>query len=467
MKTFLLLMAAVLSIGMLSAPILAFMPSHSSASFAFKSGDENTVLVLPNGARLIVLPDANADSVAMTVFFAVGRGDERGNVGINALLAEVWGDASTNRSSVLMGYDLARTGTIGTEYSEDFVEFWGVCGIEGADIQNLCQTLLVNNVGSPLFTPENVANAQRERDHALAVAADDLTVSTLNFLRGRVFGGSVYGIPALGLADKGVWVKPDGLRSYYNKFFRPNRCVVVVAGRVDVEDIKAKVIGGFGGSDFNIGSPAPPASVPTVDPVPMTLKDTAIAHRAPATMVAVGMLAPGTATGGNETENAHTFATLQVLDTVIGGGKAARLFHELRDTEPQGYDVRTTILPGRGGTLYAAYVLASTDTQSARTALSNLLAEIGNGKRPVEAAELARAKVFLKTKHLRDNQRVRDRAFNMGWAETMGLGAPFEMNYDALVDSVTIEEVNALAAKLFNAGKATVYTLPLLPDTAP
>src|SRR5206468_201116 len=75
--------------------------------------------------------------------------------------------------------------------------------------------------------------------------------------------------------------------------------------------------------------------------IPPSLKDLALARRAPGGIVALGYVAPGTATVSSRIDH----AALLLMDAVLGGGKAARLFANLRDSRTgqsaAGYDVRT------------------------------------------------------------------------------------------------------------------------------
>jgi zinc protease len=343
------------------------------------------------------------------------------------------------------------------------VELWGVSGNAPGEIHKSLQTVLVNLVGNPLFTPESVVVARQEQERAALFERDSLVDAAMEALRARAFGGSEYGISALGFPDRLTSVKAEMLSQHYSRYFRPNRCVVVVAGKVRVDEMRRKVEASFGAGGLRADPPAPDVPTIRVRPIPVGLRDVVLERSAPATLFAMGWLAPGTASQANEAENRKTYITLALLDAVLGGGKAARLFHELRDVTPVGYDVRTTLITGRGSSLWCAYVVGKSDVDTYRTALTDQIAVIAEGKRPITESELTRAGAYLKTKHLQSGQRIRDRAFGAGWAEIMGLGATYDTDYDRYLDAVTVEDVNQLARRLFNANAATVLSRSPLP----
>jgi predicted Zn-dependent peptidase len=131
-----------------------------------------------------------------------------------------------------------------------------------------------------------------------------------------------------------------------------------------------------------------------------------------------------------------------------------------------GYDVRTQLTPGRVQSLWTVYIVGDTAARVCREALQAQIGALATGARPVTDEELQRARIYLKARHLRERQRLRDRAAGVGWAEVMGLGADFDTDFDARLDAVTTDDVNRLARRLFSGRMALVYTLPSSPATA-
>jgi predicted Zn-dependent peptidase len=420
---------------------------------------------LRDGVRLVVLPEPNATSVAVDVFFLVGRADEGAKEGINALIARAWGGESENRSAALLRNDIARVGSLGTDFGSDWMEIWSLSSAEPSDVRKSLQTLLTNLVANPLFSPAAITEAIEEQRAAIALAQDDPITDVLDRLRARAWGASPYGLPPLGTGDSLALLRPDEVTTYYYRNFRPERCVIAVTGSVDPEEIKNLVEKSLGAGGWDERSPAPPAAKIMPDVIPLGLRDQSVPRRASSLVFATGWLAPGTDTveGGGGRDG---YAAFLLLDTVMGGGKASRLFRALRDTTsegapaaPVGYDVRTQLLSGRAQSLWIVYIVGDTPAQTCREALRAQVDALATGARPVSEEEMIRARTYLKAQHLRERQRLRDRASGIGWAEVMGLGADFDTDFDTRLDSISTEDVNRFARRLFRGESASVSTL--------
>jgi zinc protease len=443
----------------------AAAPADPADPAAAPKTPKPVIVRLRDGARLVVLQEPTSPLVAVDVFFLVGRADEGVREGMNALIARSWGVESENRSAALLRNDIARVGSLGTDFGNDWMEIWGLSGSEPSDVRKLLQTVLTNLVANPLFSPRAIAAAIDEQRTAIALTRDDPLTDALERLRARAWGTSPYGLPPFGTEDSLGLLRSDDVATYYHRNFRPERCVIVVAGGVDPEGIRDLVEKSLGAGGWDDRPAAPPLARVTPAVVPPGLRDLSVPRRAPSTVFAAGWLAPGTDAG--EGAGKDGYAALLLLDAVLGGGKASRLFRALRDTTgdgapaaPVGYDVRTQITPGRAQSLWIACVIGDTPARACRDALLAQIDALATGARPVTDEELRRANNYLKARHQRERQRLHDRASGAGWSETMGLGAEFDTGFDGRLGAVTADDVNRLARHLFGGQAVFVSTLP-------
>jgi predicted Zn-dependent peptidase len=293
---------------------------------------------------------------------------------------------------------------------------------------------------------------------------------TLSRLRGRLWDVSPYARPPLGTEQSVAAIRPGALRTFYERFVRPDRAVIVVAGNVR-PDTAGRIVrdnlraGGWGDE----GRSPRPQGIP-----PETLRGAPplvfVGRRSPVTFVAAGFLAPGT-------EQRDDYAVLLVLDALIGGGKGGRLFRNLRDTEGIGYEIGSVLQPGRYQSLLAGYL--ATDIRRGpvspggefRTAVNavsqKLLTEmrsVADPDRPPTDAEIARARAYLKGRYALRHERLRDRSYLLGWSEVMGLGWSFDPEFDARIDAVPAARVQQLARQiLVRSHPVLAVTLPDLP----
>jgi zinc protease len=415
---------------------------------------------LTNGAKLVTIYDPQSPVVAIDVFFRVGMSDEVQKSGITALITRAWFSDGRYRSAKQLRRDIGAFGTgVGSSFGGDFAEIWSVSDASPSAVEQSAQTLLLNLIASPGFSSEAVATARDEQLRAIALEKDNPLATTLNRLRGRVWFESPQGRPLLGSEASVSGITAKDVQAYYTRFFRPSRAVIVVAG--NITSLRARLLveqslnaAGWG----EAGRPDAPESLSPPERIPTTLRDIDLGYSLPASVFALGYLAPGTAAS-----TPSDWATLTVLDAILGGGKATRLFR-LRDEaalpeSPVGYEIRTQLTTSRSQSLWAVYVIGNNPSKATRARILAELNAFGTGEKPVTDKELLRAKAYLKTKHIIERQTLKDRSYATGWAETMGLGARFESDYDSLIDAVTVEDVTKLARTIFgDAAGAVVST---------
>ena len=413
---------------------------------------------LPDGTRLVVLSDPNAKQVAIDVFFRVGLADEGGLPGIRSLIARSWIGEAEFRSTPLLFSDIRRFGGgIGTGCAEDWVDIWSVGPSDEETVRTQMQTLLTNLVSRPVFGQASVARARAEQERALVLAKDDLWTQVTDTLRSRVWEISPLSESVLGDAQTVAKMKPEKVTDFYETYFRPNRSVVSIAGNITWEGARHLVVNSIGAGARRNAKPAPSEKPFVRDIIAPDLRTRLVSRHAPATLVAVGLLAPGTETGRND------YLPLLLMDTILGGGKASRLF-ALRENEGIAYDLRTRLFANRAQSLWAAYVIGDAPPEQTLPLVNGVLDAWAKGSKPATEAELARAKALLLTRHLSDRQRLRDRAWALGWAETMGLGAEWETQFAARLEAVPLEEVNRIARRVLGGSRAVVQSLGPLDD---
>jgi predicted Zn-dependent peptidase len=413
------------------------------------------VIKIRNGAKLVVLTEPQAPVVVLEALFRVGRAEEGGRSGLHALLARAWLGGAVNRSEELLRADAARVGAIGTLSGDEWVELWGVCASDEDSIQQTALTLFTNLVAQAEFPAEAVERARAAQIREIGLRRDDLATNALDQLRARAWGNSPLGNPLLGTEQSLSQIRPADVLRHYQRWFRPDRAVFVVAGPMEVEDAKRIIEASLGAGGWDEERPSPKDTAVTIEEIPFGLRDHSMARHAPATVFGIGYLAPGTASEKGPAD----WAALQVLDAIVCGGKANRLF-PLRETGAIGYDVRSFTQPGRQRSLWGAYVVGDAVLNTTRDAITGALDALASGKAPITEAELARAKALVKAQHLTDRQRLKERAFGVGWSELMGLGAGFDRDLSVRVDTVTLADVTKLASTIFGARPAVIYSLP-------
>jgi predicted Zn-dependent peptidase len=147
-----------------------------------------------------------------------------------------------------------------------------------------------------------------------------------------------------------------------------------------------------------------------------------------------------------------------VLDTILGGGMASRLFHEIRSKRGLAYSVYSAHHSYRVGGLLT--IAAATGPESAREVIAVIRQELAAlAADGVAKDELTRAKEHIKGGILLSLESTSTRMLRLGHSE-LNIGrvlSPAEAIQR--VDAVLKEDVDVLARELFPAGRTALTVL--------
>ena len=252
------------------------------------------------------------------------------------------------------------------------------------------------------------------------------------FLR-TVWAGSPLGEPTIGHAQTVSAVTRDSIRSYMAKRYTPDRVVVSAAGNVDHAEFVTLVQARLGAMHGTFDGADPPAP----------LFHAALAgKRKDCEQVYILVGAEGTAAADE-----RRYA-LSVLDAILGGGMASRLFQEIREKRGLVYSVYSSHSAYRSGGIFS--ISASTSPKNAAEVLGLVRAELVRmADDGVSDDELRRAKEHIKGSLLLSLESTSARMIRLGRSElNLGRHLP-TAEVTARIDAVTKADVDDLARRLF------------------
>jgi predicted Zn-dependent peptidase len=152
------------------------------------------------------------------------------------------------------------------------------------------------------------------------------------------------------------------------------------------------------------------------------------------------------------------WATLQVLNAILGGGAASRLFLEIRERQGLVYSI------GSGFSTRAAaapfLLSAGTDPRDAARVVQGMLDEVTRLQRTlVSSEELARGRNRVTGILAIDQEDLRQQAFYAAWFELLGLGAGFTRRLAEEIGRVGADDVQR-AARLYLTNPSIVVVMP-------
>jgi predicted Zn-dependent peptidase len=283
------------------------------------------------------------------------------------------------------------------------------------------------------FDPSDLRNEQQVVLEEIRMYEDSPDeVSQDLFLR-SIWAGSALGEPTIGYADTVSALTSDALHGYMRDRYTPDRVVASAAGNVEHEQFVELV-------RRLLGSMTPGTAA--ADPPPPVFRPTLAGKNKDCEQVYLLVGAEGTSSSDDRRY------PLSVLDAVVGGGMASRLFQEIREKRGLVYSVYSAHNAYRGGGVFS--IAASTSPKNCEEVLALIRAELADlVEHGVSEGELFRAKEHIKGSLLLSLESTSTRMIRLGRSElSLGRHLPTS-EITARVDAVTLEEVHALARTLF------------------
>ena len=222
---------------------------------------------------------------------------------------------------------------------------------------------------------------------------------------------------------------------YASTIFNPKNLVISVNGDVDADKMTqavSKIFGNKSGDKFDYSKYS----------IPRTTAPKTVTRSIPD--LQTDWIVYGWQTAGVVPEK--DYATLSVIDAILGSGMSSRLFKNLRDAHGLAYQLGSAyganILKG------AFVVYIGTNPENLDLAQEKLLAEINRLKSEyVSSKELNDAKEKLAGNYILALETNLEKASNAAWFEASGRGYDFGEKYLELINSVTEADIIEVANK--------------------
>ncbi|CAA2108290.1 putative zinc protease [Variovorax paradoxus] len=273
-----------------------------------------------------------------------------------------------------------------------------------------------------------------------------------------VFTASPYHRPVVGWMSDLDAMTPEDVRDFHRRWYVPANAVLVVAGDVDVAQVRAMAEKYYG----RIPSRAVPVRKPRVEPAQRGIRR--LEFKAPAEQAYVSLAYRVPQLAGIDDTNSDAWA-LVVLSAVLDGYAGARLDRALTQGPDRVADSAGAYsgFVGRGPQLFVldGVPAAGKSAEAVEAALRAQVTRIARDG--VGEAELARVKTqwVASETYKRDSVMAQARELGSNWIQGLPLDASERIV--ARLQAVTAAQVQAVAARYFGDDQLTVATLRPLP----
>lgn len=299
---------------------------------------------------------------------------------------------------------------------------------------------------APRFDSEPVERIRGQIVASLRVAAEDPRKIGGRLWRAAVFPGHVYGRPGTGTEESVSAISPEDLKSYARGRFGRDRLAVGVVGDIAADELKERLDEIFG----DLPASAPRPEIPRIVPAAAG-KTLVVRKQVPQSAMVFGH-------AGVARDDPDWYAALLVTEILGGGGLNSRLNEAVRNKRGLAYSVYAYLHPMDRAALVAGGV--ATRNARAGEALETIREEWRRIARDgVARKELRDAKTYLNGSfplRFDSGRRIADTLVDIQLAR---LGIDYVDERRRLIDSVTLEQANRVARRIFRAGDLAVVVV--------
>ncbi len=402
---------------------------------------------LSNGLRVALLEDHKLPTFSLQLLLTGGGLDDPADRrGLAMVTASLLREGTAQRTSRQIAEQLAALGgafTAGASPSSGETSI-GIGGLsENAD---RILAIAADVVRNPAF-PETELEKYKSR----FLSQLQQQRATPNFVAQEEFMRAVYG------THPGSYVVPPekvlrgltraDLEGYHRTHYMPNNGIVLAYGDFTLTQLVQKLERAFG--DWPKGE-ARPISLPTLAPPAKARVLLVDRPGSVQTSLWLGSL-------GIERRSEDYFAVL-VMNHILGGGPASRLFTNLREDKGYTYGVYSFF----NGSRFPGVILASTDVRTPVTdgALQELMAEVRRiGSEPVPEQELKNAKRALIGGFALSLDSPQTLVSNLATQKIYDLPADYWDAYPQRVEAITAADVQRVARKYYDASRLQIVAV--------
>ncbi|WP_199609463.1 M16 family metallopeptidase [Flocculibacter collagenilyticus] len=426
----------------------------SLSSYAITEASDVKQFKLKNGMQIMVLEDHSIPNANMYIFWKVGsRNEYPGITGLSHFFEHMMFNGAKKYGPKMFDRTMEAAGGSNNAYTTENLTVY--TNWFPADSMETMFDLEADRI-QHLAIEKSMVESERG-----VVSSERTTgLENSNFrsiwqeVKGAAFRAHPYSWPVIGHAsDIENWSLED-LKEYHKTYYAPNNAVVVIAGDVTVEKVKALAKKYF----EPIPAQAEPREVHTVEPEQKGERRV-YAHKASVTTpnIMIGYHVPNT--------QHKDYYALNMLSEILSSGNSSRLHKSLVSDQQLASSVFTYFPESIDPNLFYIYAVAAKDVPAEKLEKA-IIAEVNSiVKNGVTAKELEKVKNRKLVDFYRTMSTINGKANTIGTYElffgdyTKLFSAPEDFN------KVTPEDIKQVASKYLRKANRTVGILSSQEDT--
>lgn len=412
---------------------------------------------LDNGMQIFVQEDHRSPVVVSQVWYRAGALDEvNGKTGVAHVLEHMMFKGTKTVKAGEFSRLIAEAG--GKENAFTGMDFTAYFQQLEKSKLPLAMRLEADRMANLVITEEEFAKEIKVVMEERRWRTDDKPRAKVNEqFQAMVYRAHPYSRPVIGHMNDLENMTAADAQEWYQHWYAPNNAILVVVGDVDAQEVYALAKQHFGpikASDL-------PAHKPQVEPKQLGERRAVVKAPGKLPYLAMGFPAPGLANFNQKTDTEWETYALDVLSGVLSGNGSARLNQKLVRDQSIALSVGASygsLSRGQQTTFELSGTPAEgktvADLEAAILAQIELIKEKG-----VTQKELDRVKAAEIASDVYKRDSMFYQAMLIGQFETMGYSWRLLNGYAEKLNSVTSEQVQAVAKKYLIKDQMTVVTL--------
>ncbi|WP_194458625.1 pitrilysin family protein [Bradyrhizobium sp. CCBAU 53421] len=415
---------------------------------------------LDNGLQVVVIPDHRTPVVTQMIWYKVGSADETpGKSGLAHFLEHLMFKGTAKHPAGEFSQTVLRVG--GNENAFTSNDYTGYFQRVPREQLPTMMEFEADRMTGLILKDENVLP---ERDVVLEEfnmrVANNPDARLTEQIMAALYLNHPYGRPVIGWHQEIEKLDREDALAFYRRFYAPNNAILVIAGDVDVKDIRPLVEKNFG--PIPAQRAIPEKRVRPQEPTPAAPRTVTLSDpRVEQPSLRRYYLVPSATTAA-----AGESQALDVLAQLMGGGANSYLYRSLvidkglaistgagyqgTALDPSQYSISVTPKPG-------------VEFAQIEDAIDKVIADLAQNPARAEDLERVKTQLIAEAIYAQDNQATLARWY--GGALTTGLSIDDIRSWPERIRAVTAEQVRAAAATWLD--KKRSVTGYLIKDTAP
>jgi zinc protease len=401
---------------------------------------EPKVFALANGLKVYLIESHNLPVFSASLVTLGGsEGDSTKKPGVAGFTVAMLTEGTTTRSATKIANDADQIGARLTKNASNDIAYVQISAL--SNVADPALDLLSDVVQHPAFKDEEIERIRKQRLTSLLQLKDQPVQIAFSVANRAIYGdNNAYGYRSIGTEPSLKSITRDDLASFWKGHYAPSDSALVFAGDLtekQARDLAEKYFGSWSSKGTASHPPAAPEAVQRH----VILVDL---PGAPQTAIwAAGVGVP---------RSTPDYATLNVVNTMLGGLFSSRINMNLREEHGYTYGAFSMFQFMRGAGPFLAGASVRTDVTG--PALRELVSELDRIRTtPLSADELKMSKDHLIRSLPGDFETVEETTGRMADIFTYNLPLDYYRTYPAKIDAVTSEQAAAAALKYIHPEK--------------